>query len=91
MAKTNINIRIDEELKRDAEELFEELGLNFTTAYTLFTKQALRERRIPFEISAKVPNAETIAAMEEAEDIIKHPEKYKSYTDVDEMLKELLA
>lgn len=38
-----------------------------------------------------IPNAETIAAMEECADIAAHPEKYKGYTDVDEMMKELLA
>jgi len=91
MAKTNINIRMDEELKQQAEELFDEMGLNFTTAYTIFTKQALRERRIPFEISVRVPNADTIAAMEEAEEIMRNPEDHKFYTDVDKMFEELLA
>ena len=56
MAKTSIHIRIDEELKREAEALFEELGMNLTTAYILFTKQAVREGRIPFELST-VPTA----------------------------------
>jgi len=90
MAKTNINIRMDEDLKREAEELFAELGLNFTTAFTIFTKQALRERGIPFELSAKVPNAETIAALQEAEEIAKNPERYKAYTSFDELLKEVM-
>lgn len=39
----------------------------------------------------EVPNEETLAALAEAEDIKKHPDKYKSYTDVDEMFKELLS
>jgi len=91
MAKTNINIRMDEDLKCDAEKLFDELGLNFTTAFTIFTKQALRERRIPFELSARVPNAETVTALEEAEDVVNRPEDYKAYTDVEAMFEELLV
>jgi DNA-damage-inducible protein J len=53
MAQTNINIRIDETLKKQAESLFSELGLNMTTAFNIFVRQALRQRKIPFEISAE--------------------------------------
>ena len=41
-------------------------------------------------INSEIPNEETIEAMAEAEDIIAHPEKYKSYTSVDEMMKDIL-
>jgi DNA-damage-inducible protein J len=41
------------------------LGLDLTTAITLFLKQAVREQAIPFEIKRDMPNAETIAAMNE--------------------------
>lgn len=53
MANTNITIRMDEELKREADELFDELGMSFTTAVNIFVKQAVRERRIPFGVSTK--------------------------------------
>jgi len=53
MAKTiNVNIRMDEELKKQSEQLFAEFGMNMTTAFTIFAKAVIRERRIPFEISA---------------------------------------
>ncbi len=52
MGQTNINIRIDEDLKKQAEQLFNEFGMNMTTAFTVFAKAVVRERRIPFEISA---------------------------------------
>lgn len=52
MATTSITIRMDEKLKRQAEALFEEMGLNMTTAITIFTKAAVRQHRIPFEIAA---------------------------------------
>lgn len=48
----NINVRIDDGLKREAEILFDELGLNMTTATTMFLKQCVRCRGIPFELSA---------------------------------------
>lgn len=55
MAQTTVNIRIDEELKKQAESLFSEFGMNMTTAFTIFAKAVVRERRIPFEITASEP------------------------------------
>lgn len=51
MAQTSINIRMDEELKRNMEQTCKELGMNMTTAFTIFAKKMSRERRIPFEVS----------------------------------------
>lgn len=90
MATTNITIRMDEELKKQAEELFSDLGLNMTTALTAFVKQSVREQKIPFMISKKTPNEETLEAIREIEEMKKNPEKYKGYQNVDEMMKELL-
>lgn len=52
MAQTNVTFRMDEDLKKQAEALFHELGMNLTTAYTIFTKAALRYHGLPFEVSA---------------------------------------
>jgi DNA-damage-inducible protein J len=52
MAQTNINIRMDVSLKKQAEVLFNELGINMTTAFNIFVRQAVRQQRIPFEVSA---------------------------------------
>ena len=87
---TNISIRMDVELKKQAEQLFSDLGMNMTTAFNIFLRQAVRQQRIPFDIALKVPNTETIAAMEEAERIGCDP-LVKGYTDVNQMMKELLA
>ena len=75
MAKstTNISIRMDTELKSAADSLFEELGMNLSTAFNIFVRQALREGGIPFMISQGSPNKETVAAMLEAERIAKDP------------------
>ena len=53
MSKTiNVNIRMDEDLKKQAEQLFNEFGMSMTTAFTIFTKAVVREKKIPFEIAA---------------------------------------
>ena len=90
MATTNITMRIDEELKKQAEELFNDLGLNMTTAFTVFVKQAIREQRIPFTVSREIPNTETLEAFKEVEEMKKNPSHYKGYTDVDKMMEDLL-
>lgn len=51
MAQANLNIRIDEDVKKQSEELFENLGMNMTTAINVFLRQAIRKRGIPFEIT----------------------------------------
>ena len=88
MATTNVSIRMDTELKAQADELFAELGMNLSTAFNIFVRQSLREGGIPFEIRTDRPNQETIAAMLEAENIAKDP-KVKGYTDLDEMFADL--
>ena len=48
---TNLSIRIDRELKNEADEMFNALGMNLTTAITVFVRQAVRQKKIPFEVS----------------------------------------
>ncbi|MEY8481603.1 type II toxin-antitoxin system RelB/DinJ family antitoxin [Lachnospiraceae bacterium 48-21] len=52
MGTTSITIRMDEKLKKQAEILFEDMGINMTTAITMFTKAVVRQNKIPFEIAA---------------------------------------
>ena len=51
MAQTLVNFRMDEELKQNMEQTCQELGMNMTTAFTIFAKKMTREKRIPFEVS----------------------------------------
>lgn len=51
MAQTLVSIRMDEELKKSMEQTCAELGMNMTTAFTIFAKKMSREKRIPFEVS----------------------------------------
>lgn len=85
---TNISIRMDADLKVQADTLFNELGMNLSTAFNIFVRQSLREGRIPFDVSLNQPNAETIAAMKEAERIAKDP-NVKGYTDVPRLFADL--
>lgn len=49
---TTISLRFDDKMKKDLDEMCEEMGMNLTTFFTIYAKKALRDRKIPFEISA---------------------------------------
>ncbi len=91
MATTNINIRMDAELKRQFEEFCDDVGLTMTAAITVFARKVVREQKIPFEISGDIPNAQTIAAIREVQRMKADPSLGKTYTDVDQMMDELLS
>ena len=90
MPSTNINIRMDSELKKDFEAFCADMGMTMTTAINVFSNNTVREYLIPFEIGAEIPNAETKEAIEEVQRMKADPSLGKTYTDVDEMMKELL-
>lgn len=87
MATTSVTIRMDENLKRQAEELFTDLGLNMTTAFTVFAKQAVREQRIPFDLY-RTPNEETVQAIEEVQKLKNDPNR-KTYSSFSDLLEEV--
>lgn len=91
MASTNINIRMDVDLKRQFEAFCSDMGMSMTTAFNIFAKKAVREYRIPFEISGEIPNAETAEAIQEVKKMKANPELGKVYTNVDQMMEELLS
>jgi len=65
MATTNLNIRIDSDLKKQSEEIFNELGLTMSAALTVFLRQTVRSNGIPFEMRLNTPNKETLAAIQD--------------------------
>jgi DNA-damage-inducible protein J len=85
---TNLSIRINVETKKEAEEMFDSMGMSLTTAINVFIKQSLRTRSIPFQITMDVPNAVTLAAMQEARQLANDPNA-KTYTNVEDALAEL--
>lgn len=88
MKNINVTLRVDEDLKKQAETLFSELGLNLTTAFNIFLRQSVREQQIPFRVSKNVPNAVTLAAMDAAE---KGEDLYGPYDSVSDLMKALNA
>ena len=90
MATTNINVRVDAHLKQSAEALFADLGLNMSTAITMFLKSAVNHDGIPFEVKRISPNAETKAALAEYDQMKLHPENYKRYDSFDDLMNEVL-
>ena len=79
-----IQVRIDEDIKRKADELFSDLGLDTPTAIRIFLNHSIRREGIPFEVAKPSPNAETLMAM--LDDMERVP---KSYTTFRELLNEV--
>ena len=91
MAKVSTNITIDEVTKKEAQVLLADFGMDLSTAVNIFLKQMVYEGSFPFAITREVPNAVTLAAMKETEEMRKHPEAYKGYGNVDEMVEDILG
>lgn len=89
MSKINTNISIEPELKAKASNLFQALGLDFSTAISLFLAQSVREQRIPFEIRLNVPNKTTLTAFEELKEMKKDKTNYKRYDSFEDILKDI--
>ena len=85
---TNLCLRIDAELKGQAETLFSELGMSLSTAVTVYFRQAVRENRIPFVIKWDRPNKETAKAMRVAAAQALDPET-RGYDDPEELFRDL--
>lgn len=90
MTSTNINIRMNKDLKEQFEAFCTDMGMSMTTAFTIFAKKTVRDYRIPFEIGAELPNAETREAIQEVQEMKKNPSHGKVYDNVDTMMKDLL-
>lgn len=90
MAKNNMTLRMEPELKEQASALFKSLGLDLSTATGIFYRQALRCHGLPFEVKVDEPSEATYAAMEEAERMLGDPNT-KRFSSVDELFAELDA
>lgn len=84
-----INVNVPSDVKEEATTLFNNLGLNMSTAINMFLKKAIYERGIPFEIKEPHLSKETITAFRELDYMEKHPEEYKSFNSVQELMEDL--
>ncbi len=91
MAKVSTNVTIDEVTKKKAQVLLADFGMDLSTAVNIFLKQMVYEGSFPFAITREVPNSVTLNAMRENEEMKKHPEAYKGYSDVDKMMGDILG
>ena len=88
MKNVNVTFRVDDELKKQADTLFSNLGMNLSTAFNIFLRQAVREQQIPFKIRMNVPNEVTLAAMDAAEN---DEDIYGPFDDISSLMEELNA
>ena len=86
---SNYTIRLDTTLRKEAEALFADLGLNLATAFQIFLKQAIQEQGLPFAVKKRRPNKVTLAAMNEALEIAESPDA-KTYSSANEMMEDIL-
>lgn len=89
MAKVPTNISLDEETKKQAQALLADFGMDLSTAVNVFLKQMVYQGSFPFVISRENPNATTIAAMQELDEMKSHPENYKSYPNAKAMIEDI--
>jgi DNA-damage-inducible protein J len=88
MSQTNINIRMDAELKRQFEAFCADVGMSMTTAFCIFAKKTVKENRIPFEIGGSIPNETTRRAIENTQ---KGIELSRAFSSVRELMEDLNA
>ena len=91
MAKTaSLNIRLDSEVKKIAESVYSRYGLSLAEAVTVFLHQSCNVGGLPFDLRPLRPNAESLAAMAEAERISRDP-SVKGYRDMNALFEDLNA
>lgn len=89
MSKVSTNISLDAETKAKAQVMLADLGLDLSTAVNIFLRQMLYEGGIPFSITREIPNQTTLAAMKEAQEMVRSPEQYRKYDNVDSMMEDI--
>lgn len=88
MSNTNLNVRIDKDIKKAAEEVYAELGFNMSTAINMFLRASIRKGGIPFDLKLDVPNKETLEAIEEGRRLAMDPST-PSYDNIEDLRKAL--
>lgn len=88
MAKISTNITIDAEVKKQAQELFADLGMDLSTAINIYLKKAVAEQGIPFEVTRTVPNTVTVKAIADSE---KGADVHGPFDSVEALMEDLYA
>ena len=88
MTMTNINIRVDSEIKQQAETIFNELGINMSTAMNMFLRRSIYYGGIPFDLRVNSPNEITEIAID---DINNNFNISESFDSIDALMDDLNA
>ena len=88
MKSVNVTFRVDEDIKKQADDLFGDLGMSLSTAFNIFLRQSVREQGLPFAVSKNVPNKATLAALEASE---RGEDLYGPYDSVEDLMGALNA
>lgn len=86
-----INVNVPVEVKEESNNIFNNLGLNMSTAINMFLKRVIYERGIPFEVKEPKPSKELLDALQELDYMESHPNEYKSYSNIEELKRDLLS
>lgn len=88
MSNISVTIKTDKDIKDKAKRLYEALGMDLTTAVNIFFRQSIIHNGLPFEVTLDRPNAATLAALEEGEEMLKDPNAPR-FSSVEELFEEL--
>ena len=86
-----ISVQIDSSDKIKANDILKNLGLNMSTFVNMAIKQLIYNNGLPFEVKNPKPSKELLEALKEAEEMIKNPDKYPSYNNMEDLKKALLS
>lgn len=88
--QTNLSVRVNKKDKKEFENFCNDVGMNVSVAVNMFIKKVLADKRIPFEIVQKTQFSEDLQeALAEAKEMRKHPENYKKFHSVKELMEDL--
>lgn len=86
-----INVNVNSEIKKEATDIFNDMGISMSTAINMFLSQVVRTKSVPFELLSPKPSRRLRKALKEADDIIFGKKKVKTYHNMEELLEALDA
>lgn len=90
MSQSYLSVRINETDKKEFENFCNDVGMNVSVAINMFIKAVLQENKLPFEVAKKTQFSDDLKeALSEAKEMREHPEKYKKFSSVKELMEDL--
>lgn len=84
-----LHIRVKPDIKKEAEDILDNLGMTTTEAVNIYLKQIILNCGLPFKVRTPKFSDDLLEAIEEAEEMEKHPENYKKFHSVKELMEDL--